>query len=82
MLRRFPNEAESLELARVLVTVLSGVGEEPLKFNNLQDWLGESRRRTKLAIDLAEREGWIVNTGRGFKLARGGQRILNGQRRS
>jgi hypothetical protein len=81
MLRRFPNEAESLELARVLVTVLSGVGEEPLKFSKLQDWLGESRRRTKLAIGLAEREGWIVNTGRGFRLAGAGQRILNGRRR-
>jgi hypothetical protein len=81
MPRRFPNDAESLELARVVVTVLSGVGEEPLKFGNLQDWLGESRRRTKLAIDLAEREGWIVNTGSGFKMARGGQSILNGRRR-
>ena len=70
-----------MELARVLVTVLSGVGEEPLKFGKLQDWLGESRRRSKLAIDLAEREGWIVNTGSEFKLAGGGQRILNGRRR-
>ena len=81
MPRRFPNDAESLELARVVVTVLSGVGEEPLKFGNLQDWLGESRRRTQLAISLAEREGWIVNTGRGFRLVGAGQKILNGRRR-
>jgi hypothetical protein len=82
MLRRFPNDAESIELARVVVTVLSGVGEEPLKFTKLQDWLGESRSRTKLAIGLAEREGWIVDTGRGFRLASAGHRILNGRRRA
>jgi hypothetical protein len=74
------NDTGALELARIVVTILSGVGAEPIKFGKLQEWRGESRRRTKLAIDLAEREGWIVNSGSGSKLARDGRKILNRRR--
>ena len=51
------NEPDELELARLTVMVLSGTGKPPLQFNKLQDWIGESRRRTRLAIVRAEREG-------------------------
>ena len=37
------NEPDIPELARLTVMVLSGAGEQPLKFNKLQDWIGENR---------------------------------------
>jgi hypothetical protein len=37
------NEPDILELARLTVMVLSGADEQPLKFNKLQDWIGENR---------------------------------------
>ena len=59
--------------------VLSRAEEQPLQFNKLQDWIGESI--TRLAIVRAEREGWIANTGQGIRLLQAGQDILNDKRR-
>ena len=76
------NEPDELELARLTVMVLSGAGEKPLHFIKLQDWIGESRRRTRLAIVRAEREGWVSISGRGIRLLQAGESILNGRRRA
>jgi hypothetical protein len=76
------SEPHVCELARLLVMVLSGVGEQPVRLAELVLWLGESRARTKVAIELAKGRGWIAQDQKGVTLLGAGRKILNGARPS
>ena len=73
-------ERHVCELARLVVMVLSGVGNQPVRLGELVLWLGESRARTKVAIELADSKGWIAQDQKGVTLLGEGRKILNGGR--
>jgi hypothetical protein len=73
-------EPHVCELARLVVMVLSGVGKQPLRLGELVLWLGESRARTKVAVELADSKGWIAQDQKGVTLLGAGRKILNGGR--
>ena len=73
-------EPHICELARLVVMVLSGVGKQPVRLAELVLWLGESRARTKVAIELANSHGWIAQDQKGVTLLGAGRKILNGAR--
>jgi hypothetical protein len=74
------SEPHVCELARLLVMVLSGVGKQPVRLGELVRWLGESRARTKVALELADSKGWIAQDKKGDTLLGEGRKILNGGR--
>jgi hypothetical protein len=74
------SEPHVCELARLLVMVLSGVGKQPVRLGELMLWLGESRARTKVAVELADSKGWIAQDPKGVTLLGERRKILNGGR--
>ena len=75
------SDTDACELARLVVMVLSVVDGKPLKLTDLESWLGESRARTKGAVEAARSHGWIARGDKGITILGAGRKILNGGQR-
>ena len=70
-LRLLVEKAPDADLLREVIALLSAADGRTLKVNELQDWTRESRTFISLAIDRAEREGWIAPWLGGLQFAPG-----------